>query len=77
MRVFQDLREAYNPSTEFAIFNKNTRAVLGRAGGLVQAKAKALNTRKQCGLKFDDVSLMTRRMLYETTSAAPSRGEEN
>ena len=32
-REFLDLCEVYNPSAEFVIFNKKTRAVLGTARG--------------------------------------------
>ena len=73
-REFLDLCEDYNPNAEFVIFNKKTRAVLGTARGFDQAKSKASSIRKQRGLKFDDVSFMTSRRFYGTTSAAPLRG---
>ena len=69
---FLDLCEVYNPNAEFVIFNKNTRAVLGTARGFDQAKSKATAIRKQRGLKFDDVSFMTRKRFYGKTSKAPS-----
>ena len=71
---FLDLCEVYNPNSEFVIFNKNTRAVLGTARGFDQAKSKATAIRKQRGLKFDDVSFMTRKRFYGKTSTAPSGG---
>ena len=74
LREFLDLCEDYNPNAEFVIFNKKTRAVLGTARGFDQAKTKASSIRKQRGLKFDDVSFMTSRRFYRTTSAAPSGG---
>ena len=74
-REFLDLCEDYNPSAEFVIFNKKTRAVLGTARGFDQAKIKATSIRKQRGLKFDDVSFMTSRRFYGRTSAAPSGGK--
>ena len=70
-REFLDLCEVRNPNAEFVIFNKNTRAVLGTAGGFDQAKSKATAIRKQRGLKFDDVSFMTSRRFYGKTSTAP------
>ena len=73
-RDFQDLCEVHDPNVDFVIFNKNTRVVLGRARGFDQAKSKASSIRKQRGLKFDDVSFMTSRRFYRTTSAAPSGG---
>ena len=73
-RDFQDLCEVHNPNAEFVIFNKNTRIVLGRAIGFDQAKSKASSIRKQRGMKFDDVSFMTSRRFFGTTSAAPSGG---
>ena len=73
-RDFQDLCEVYNPNAEFVIINKNTRVVLGRGRGFDQAKSKASSLRKQRGLKFDDVSFMTSRRFYGTTSAEPSGG---
>ena len=77
MIAFQDLLdlcEVYNPSAEFVIFNKKTRAVLGTARGFDQAKSKATAIRKQRGMRFDDVSFMTSKRFYGKTSAAPSGG---
>ena len=73
-REFLDLCEDYNPNAEFVIFNKMTRVVLGTARGFDQAKSKARSIRKQRGLKFDDVSFMTRRRFYGKGAGAPSRG---
>ena len=73
-REFLDLCEDYNSNAEFVIFNKKTREVLGTARGFDQAKTKASSIRKQRGLKFDDVSFMTSRRFFGTTSAAPSGG---
>ena len=73
-KEFLDLCEVYNPSAEFVIFNKNTRAVLGTAKGFDQAKSKATAIRKQRGLKFDDVSFMTSKRFYGKTSTTPSGG---
>ena len=56
--------------SEFVIFNKKTRAVLGMARGFDQAKTKASSIRKPRGLKFDDVSLMSSRRFYGKTSSA-------
>ena len=71
-REFLDLCEDYNQSAEFVIFNKKTRAVLGTARGFDQAKSKASSIRKQRGLRFDDVSLMTNRRFYGKSATAPS-----
>lgn len=73
-RGFQGLCEVHNPNPEFVISNKKTRVVLGRAKGVDQEKSNASSIRRQRGLKFDDVSFMTRRMFYVTTSVAPSGG---
>ena len=74
-REFLDLCEVYNPNSEFVIFNKKTRAVLGTARGFDQAKSKASSIRKLRGLRFDDVSFMTSRRFYGKTSTAPSGGQ--
>ena len=73
-REFLDLCEDYASNAEFVIFSKNTQAVLGTARGFNQAKSKASTIRKQQGLKFDDVSFMTRRRFDGKTSTTPSKG---
>ena len=73
-REFLDLCDNYNPNAEFVIYNTKTRVVLGTARGFDQTKSKATAIRKQRGLRFDDVSFITSRRFYGTTSAAPSGG---
>jgi len=71
-KQFLDPCDDYNPSAEFVIYNKKTRAVLGIARGFDQAKTKATRFRKQQGLKFDDVFFMTSRKFYGKRTPAAS-----
>ena len=73
-REFLDLCEDYNPNAEFVIFNKKTRAVLGKARGFDQAKTNATAIQKQRGLRFDDISFMTSRRFYAKGAGVPSGG---
>ena len=73
-RMFLCLCDDFNPNSEFVIFNKKTRVILGTARGFDQAKSKASSIRKQRGLRFDDVSFMTSRRFYEKSIAAPLGG---
>ena len=44
-RDFLDLREVYNPKSEFVIFNNRTRVVLGTTRGFDPVKSKARSIR--------------------------------